>query len=214
MTVVHLVRHGQVANPRRILYGRLPGFGLSELGHAMAARLGEHFAGVPLTHLRASPLQRAQETMAPIAAAHPGLAVVTDERVIEADNHFEGTRPSASAGFLLNPRNWWWFRNPFRPSWGEPYRSIVGRMTAGILDAAAAAGPDGQAAVVSHELPIWVTRRHVEGKPLFHHPGRRQCSLASVTSFTVADGRITGVTYAEPAADIVPVKATKWRPGQ
>jgi broad specificity phosphatase PhoE len=118
MTVVHLVRHGQVENPTHILYGRLPGFGLSQLGAEMAAGLGDYFAGRPLTHLRCSPLQRAKETMAPIAAGHPALPVVTDERVIEAENHFEGTRPSASLGFVLDPRNWWWFRNPLRPSWG------------------------------------------------------------------------------------------------
>ncbi|MBK9159648.1 MAG: histidine phosphatase family protein [Propionibacteriaceae bacterium] len=213
MTVVHVVRHGQVHNPTGILYGRLPGFGLSELGQRMAAGLGEHFAQVPLTHLRSSPLQRAQETMAPIAAKHPDLEVVLDERIIEAANHFEGTRPSMSAGFMLNPRNWWWFRNPLRPSWGEPYTSILPRMRAAILDAAVAAG-DGQAAVVSHELPIWTLRRGTEGRPLFHHPGKRECALASVTSFVVVDGQIAGVSYAQPVGDLVPPKKKKWRPGQ
>ncbi len=77
-SVVHLVRHGQVHNPDGVLYGRTPGFGLSDLGRQMAERLGEHFADVPLVHLVSSPLQRAQETIAPIAAAHPDLEVHID----------------------------------------------------------------------------------------------------------------------------------------
>ena len=67
-TLVHVVRHGEVDNPRGVLYGRLPGFHLSGNGHAMAERLGEYFSGVPLDRLVSSPLTRAQETMAPIAA--------------------------------------------------------------------------------------------------------------------------------------------------
>ena len=54
-------------------YGRAAGFGLSDLGRKMAERLGEYFADAPLVHLVSSPLQRAQETIAPIAAGHPDL---------------------------------------------------------------------------------------------------------------------------------------------
>ena len=99
-SVVHLVRHGQVHNPDGILYGRLPGYGLSEIGRAMAQRLGEHFADVPLTHLRCSPLQRAQETMAPIAANHPDLDIVTDQRVIEARSQVQSARETQNIGAL------------------------------------------------------------------------------------------------------------------
>ena len=91
-SVVHVVRHGQVHNPDGVLYGRQPGYGLSDLGRQMAERLGEYFADAPLVHLVSSPLQRAQETMAPIAARHPELEVTIDERVIEAANVFEGTQ--------------------------------------------------------------------------------------------------------------------------
>ena len=67
-TKVHVMRHGQVENPGGVLYGRLPGYGLSELGRQMAQRMATYWQDVPLTHLRCSPLQRAQETMAPTAA--------------------------------------------------------------------------------------------------------------------------------------------------
>ncbi len=214
-SVVHLVRHGQVHNPDGILYGRLPGYGLSEIGRAMAERLGEYFADAPLTHLRCSPLQRARETMAPIAANHPDLEIVTDDRVIEAANVFEGRNFGRYNQVLLLPQNLWHLRNPLRPSWGEAYPSIVARVKAAMRDAAQAAGDGGQALIVMHELPIWISRLAAEGRSLVHDPRKRECRLASVTSFTWVDDRIAAVDYTEPAADLVPVKKSKvlFRPG-
>ncbi|MFT3833060.1 MAG: histidine phosphatase family protein [Micropruina sp.] len=214
-SVVHLVRHGQVHNPDGILYGRLPGYGLSEIGRAMATRLGEYFADVPLTHLRCSPLQRARETMAPIAAKHPELEIVTEDRVIEAANVFEGRNFGRYNQVLLLPQNLWRLRNPLRPSWGEAYPSIVARVRAAMSDAAKDAGDGGQALIVMHELPIWISRLAAEGRSLVHDPRKRQCRLASVTSFTLIDDRIVAVDYAEPAADLLPAKKSKvlFRPG-
>ena len=203
-TVVHVMRHGQVHNPDGVLYGRLPGFGLSGLGHQMAARLAGHWDGVPLTHLRCSPLQRAQETLAPTAALFPQLEVVTDERLTEAGNLFEGKVFGPDNRALRDVRMLPHVLNPLRPSWGEPYREIVARMRAAMKDAAAAAGPGGQALVVSHQLPIEMARRDAEGKPLVHDPRRRRCTLVSVTSFTFRDGFVTAIDYAEPAQDLLP----------
>lgn len=163
-TIVHVCRHGQVHNPDGILYGRQPGYGLSDLGRQMAERLGEYFADVEVAHLRCSPLQRARETMAPIAAKHPELEIVTDHRLIEAANAFEGERFGTDNAILLRPSSWWYFRNPLRPSWGEPYTAIVSRMRAALADAAAAVPQGGRAVVVGHQLPIWMARRDAEGR--------------------------------------------------
>ena len=211
-SVVHLVRHGQVHNPDGVLYGRTPGFGLSELGRRMAQRLAEHFADVPLVHLVSSPLQRAQETIAPIAAAHPHLEVHIDDRVVEAANVFEGRSFGKRNEILLRPSSWWAMRNPLRPSWGEPYTSIVARMRTALADAASHA-VGGQALVLSHELPIWMARSWAEGASLVHDPRRRQTRLASVTTFTFNGTHLMRVDYTEPCADLVPVKSKKFRPG-
>lgn len=208
-TIVHVCRHGQVHNPDGILYGRQPGYGLSDLGRRMAERLGEHFADVPLTHLRVSPLQRARETLAPIAARHPDLEIVVDDRFIEAANHFEGKKFGTSNSVLLRPSSWWYFRNPLRPSWGEPYVQIAARMRVAIADAAAAAGEGGQAVVVSHQLPIWIAHLSALGRSFVHDPRRRRCTLCSVTSFTFRDGVLTGVDYAEPVSDLLPATSKR-----
>ncbi len=212
-TVVHLVRHGEVENPTGVLYGRLPDFHLSARGTAMAERLAAYFGprheqGL-ITHLRCSPLERAQDTMAPIQTLI-GLPVVTDGRVIEADNRLEGQRVGLNPTAFRNPRNWALFRNPFRPSWGEPYVEIADRMHAAVIDAARAAagaatdGRGGEAIVVSHQLPIWVARLAAEGRRFWHDPRRRECTLASVTSLTLIDGRVSSVAYTQPAADLLP----------
>jgi broad specificity phosphatase PhoE len=211
-SVVHLVRHGQVHNPEGVLYGRTPGYGLSELGRQMAERLGEHFADVPLVHLVSSPLQRAQETIAPIAAAHPDLEVHIDDRVIEAANVFEGRSFGKRNEILLRPSSWWALRNPLRPSWGESYTSILARMRVALVDAASHA-VGGEALVLSHELPIWMARSWAEGRSLVHDPRRRQARLASVTTFTFQGPHLVRVDYTEPCADLVPVKPKKFRPG-
>lgn len=203
-TIVHLLRHGQVENPSGVLYGRLPDFHLSEIGQQMAQRMGEYTADFDLVHLRCSPLERAQETMAPVAAHHQ-LPVTTDDRVIEAGNKLEGRVFSASASSFKDPKVWWHLRNPLRPSWGEAYTDIVARMRAAITDAAAAA-EGHEALIVSHQLPIWMARRSAEGRSLVHDPRKRDCSLASLTSFTVIDGHVASVSYVEPAKDLIPVK--------
>jgi broad specificity phosphatase PhoE len=196
-TVVHLLRHGEVHNPGKVLYGRLPGFRLSSTGEAMASAAAEWFAGKDVTHLVSSPLERAQQTAAPIAEAL-SLPVAIDERLIEAGNAFEGMVVAGSAGVFRAPRNWWKLRNPFEPSWGEPYVEIAARMLAAV-EAARDAARGGEAVLVSHQLPIWTVRLHVEGRRYLHDPRRRQCALASVTSLTYEGDRIRAVDYAEPA---------------
>ncbi|OYO00128.1 histidine phosphatase family protein [Enemella evansiae] len=202
--IVHLLRHGQVDNPDGVLYERLPGYHLSDIGRQMAQRLAEHTAGFDLVHLRVSPLERARETLAPIAEQHQ-LEPVIDERVIEAGNSLAGRVFTGKLTQLLQPAVLRRLYNPLRPSWGEAYKHIVPRMRAAIADAAAAA-EGHEALIVSHQLPIWMARLDAEGRPLVHDPRKRQCSLASLTSFTVIDGRVARVDYAEPAIDLVPAK--------
>ena len=196
-TVVHLLRHGEVHNPQGILYGRLPGFRLSDAGEGMAKTAAQWFRGRDVTHLVSSPLERAQQTAAPIAS-ELDLPVAIDERLIEAGNAFEGMQVAGGAGVFRAPGNWWKLRNPFRPSWGEPYVEIAARMLAAV-EAARDSARGHEAVLVSHQLPIWTVRLHVEGRRYLHDPRRRQCALASVTSLTYDGDRLSEVSYAEPA---------------
>ena len=205
-TIVHLVRHGEVHNPAGLLYGRLPDYHLSELGKEMAERVAEYFRDRDIVQLRSSPLERAQETAAPIAEAF-NLPVVTDARVIEAANYFEGLRLSFD-GALRHPKYWRYFRNPYLPTWGEPYRDILARMRPAMRDAASAA-LGHEAVIVSHQLPIWIARSDAEGRRMAHDPRKRQCTLGSVTSFTYIDAHVTSVSYVEPAAELLRPHQTK-----
>jgi broad specificity phosphatase PhoE len=206
-TVVHLLRHGEVHNPTGVLYGRRPGYHLSELGREMAQRVADTVADRDIAHVVSSPLERAQETAEPLAKAR-GLDVTTDARAIESTNVFEGKTFGVGDGVLRKPASWRHLWNPFRPSWGEPYKDLVARMMAAVHDARAAAAGH-EAVVVSHQLPIWITRLHVEDRSFLHDPRRRQCTLCSLTSFTFDGDRIVTVTYSEPAADLIPAKDRK-----
>jgi broad specificity phosphatase PhoE len=196
-TTVHLLRHGEVHNPGLVLYGRLPGFRLSQDGLKMAEDAADALADRDVVHLVASPLQRAQETAQPMSQRF-GLAVHTDERLLESENVFEGKTVGVGDGALTDPANWPHMRNPFTPSWGEPYAVIAARMLAA-AESARDAALGHEAVCVSHQLPIWTLRRFAEGRPMWHRPDRRQCGLASLTSLTWDDDRLITVTYSEPA---------------
>ncbi|GAA0549696.1 histidine phosphatase family protein [Actinomadura livida] len=199
-TIVHLMRHGEVHNPEGILYGRLPGYRLSEDGVLMAKAAAKWFADRDVAALFSSPMQRALETAAPLADSFD-LPVTVDDRLIEADNHFEGLTFGAGAGSLKRPEHWYHLRNPFRPSWGEPYRALAARMRGAVIRAREAARGH-EAICVSHQLPIYTLRLHAERRRLWHLPNKRECSLASVTSLTFNGSRLVEVAYNEPAAGI------------
>lgn len=201
-TTIHLMRHGEVHNPAGVLYGRLAGYNLSELGHEMAAVVAKSLEHHDITHLVASPLERAQQTAKPISEIL-GLDITTDERVIEAGNKFEGKQVGVGDGALRNPKYWPWLWNPFRPSWGEPYTQIAARMRAAVNDAREAARGH-EAVIVSHQLPVWTARRSYEQARYWHDPRKRQCTLASLTTLTFEDDEFRGLVYSEPAGHLLP----------
>jgi broad specificity phosphatase PhoE len=202
---IHFVRHGEVHNPEKILYGLQPGWRLSDRGKEMADVIGEWSTKLDLGAIHASPLQRAQETVAPIIAKH-NLSLTTDKNLIEASNIFEGKKFELGSGVLRHPSSWRYLYNPWKPSWGEPYDQLISRMLKGLFAARDAAG--GKDAIcVSHQLPIWILRSAVEGRRLLHDPRKRECTLASVTSFELdSEGMISSVTYSEPAKHLLPKK--------
>jgi len=204
-STVHVIRHGEVENPNKILYGRQAGWRLSKRGQEMAQTIGEWSKSIDLGALHVSPLQRAQETAAPISRAH-NIEIKTDDRLIEAANIFEGKSFELGSGVLKHPSAWRHLYNPWKPSWGEPYEEQISRMLAAIFDAnKAASGKD--AIVVSHQLPIWILRSAIEGRSMLHDPRKRECTLASVTSVHFDDeGMISGTSYTEPAKHLLPPK--------
>ena len=206
-TTVHLLRHGEVHNPEGVLYGRRDGYHLSDRGQEMARVVAEAIRDRDITHVVSSPLERAQETARPLAAAR-GIEISTDPRIIESTNVFEGKRFGVGDSALRRPSAWRHLWNPFRPSWGEPYKQVVARMMAGVHDARDAARGH-EAVLVSHQLPIWITRLHAEKKSFVHDPRKRQCTLCSLTSFHYVDDVLAKVTYSEPAGDLIPLKDKK-----
>jgi broad specificity phosphatase PhoE len=197
--LVRLVRHGEVHNPAGVLYGRLPEFHLSERGRKMAAAAAQSLAGHDVRRVVASPLTRTRESAQPwVDLFHEDLEI--DERLIEPSNVFEGSniRRAVRANPLLARH----FRNPWKPSWGEPFASIAARMMAAVADAHASVD-GGEVVLVSHQLPIWMVARTVQRKPLATDPRSRRCALSSITTLAWRGGEPVEVEYAEPAAALL-----------
>lgn len=196
-TVVHLLRHGEVENPGRILYGRLPGFRLSQAGVLMAKRAAQAVAERDIVAVISSPLERAIDTATPVAEQF-GFEIRLDDRLIEAANIFEGLTFGVGDGSLRRPAHWRYLINPFRPSWGEPYTELAARMLAALAGARDLARGH-EALCVSHQLPIWTARRKIEHRHLWHDPRRRECALGSLTSVTFDGDDVVSVDYTEPS---------------
>lgn len=193
---VHLVRHGKVENPKGVIYGRLPGYHLSEIGRRQAHQAAMHLKSSSLGALWASPLERAQETAEAIAEWHE-IEIVTDERLIESATNLEGFGSTLLA-FATAPRHWWKLRNPMRPSWGESFDDIRVRMTEAIAEALDQAG-GAEVAVVSHQTPIIVARNDLARRwgPPWRGPLR--CDTGSVTTLVMDDGRVVDGAYFAPS---------------
>ncbi len=201
-SIVHLLRHGEVHNPEGVLYGRLPGYRLSDRGEQMAQLAADALAGHDIAAVVSSPMERAQQTAEPIAQGH-GHDIAIEPLAIEADNVFEGQRVSVGDGVLRQPATWRHLWNPFKPSWGEPYDDVAARMRQAIINTRELA-PGRESVLVSHQLPIWIARLDAEGRRLWHDPRSRQCNLASLTSLTFDDDDLVAITYSEPARDLLP----------
>lgn len=198
--LLHFVRHGEVHNPDKILYGRLEGFGLTERGLQMSTRSAGALATRPISRILSSPLQRALESAQPLADK-TGVAIEVDERLNEGRNAFEGTRLTLGR-ILTEPRTWGLLRNPWRPSWGESYREISDRMVS-VAEEAWESVDEGEVVLVSHQVAIWIFHRTAAGIPLPHLPNQRRCSLSSITSFRKVGTRWKEESYREPAADLL-----------
>ena len=115
-TTLYLMRHGEVHNPEQILYGRRPGFYLSETGIEQAQAAGRWLADKPITAVYTSPMERAQQTAGFVAEYHAGLRPKTDARLIEVLTPYEGqpTSELAEMGWDLYTGNQPPFESPAR----------------------------------------------------------------------------------------------------
>lgn len=155
MTVIYLVRHAHVHNPRRLVYGHLPGFGLSRRGIAEARALGRRLRSEQPSLIYSSPLQRARETAQLIRgelAGKPRIVYREKLRETEVARLWQGT-PYYRVPFRF-PRQWVaWIARPHRIRFAETSVQLAQRMEE-ILREIAHAHPGETVVVVSHATSI------------------------------------------------------------
>lgn len=178
---IHLIRHGEVANPRDVVYADIPGYGLSPRGRQQAKAAGEYLSGFSLRSIVTSPLDRALETAELIAAA-TGAAIVTDARLTEwrLSARWRGAvwsalpvvYPGELEAYLEDP-----FHLPFSP---ESLDQVADRVTTAVTDRCRA--DTGDIAFVSHQDPIHIAHlRLVAAQPqVFHQRKPNHCTVTSL----------------------------------
>ncbi len=187
VSVVHLVRHGEVENPDELVYADLAGFGLSEVGRRQATWASTHLSAHPIGAVYASPLDRARETALVVAFPH-GLQPLVLPEVTEwalmsrwaglpwADLpiHF----PGELAAYLNDPLNL-----DFAPESVTELAHRIGRA----VDALADRHPEQEVVVVSHQDPIQAARLQLTGQDLgrLHHDKPRHCEVISLSRSAV-----------------------------
>lgn len=202
-TTIHLVRHGKVENPKGVIYGRLPGYHLSELGKQQAQAAAAHLKDAAIGALWSSPMERAQETAAIINEPH-GLEMITDERLTETLNSFEGVRRTWRGILLGHPLKWWRLRNPMRPSWGETFAQVKERTLEVVWQAAEAAGGN-DVVIVSHQTPVLVARLALAKRRVPPWLAFTPCHTGSVTTLEIdADRRLVRASYFRPPDELRP----------
>lgn len=179
---LHLVRHGEVDNPRGIVYSDLPGFPLSPLGRTQAVAAAHHLAGSGASLLVTSPLDRARETAGYIGR-RLGLDPVSDPGLTEwglslrwsgvpwvsLDDRF----PGEVEAYAAHPGDM-----PFSP---ESLDALTARMKE-VVDALGGAHPGAVAILVSHQDPVHALRLTLRGEGFddFHDDKPRHAAVIAL----------------------------------
>ena len=164
-TTIYLVRHGDVHNPNAIMYERLPGFQLSDLGRKQAHDLGKFLADKKISTIYASPLERTHETANIIASYHPGIAIAYDERLLEVSTTARGKKVVD-----LEAEHWNFYTQKYLENGGEHLSDIWKRMST-VIREIVRKHKGQEIVVVSHGDPLMVA--------MVKHLGKR-LTLASI----------------------------------
>jgi broad specificity phosphatase PhoE len=207
LTRVLLIRHADVENPHRLLYGHLPGFGLSERGRAQAAALGARLAPEHVRLVAHSPLQRAQETAEIVAAEmepRPALEVTPELTEAEFSRYLQGVP------FWQIPivRPLWWVHKA-RRGWlegDEPVAEMGGRVLQ-VATSLAERFPEQVTALISHADPLQAAWIVLDGRPATDREmTRKQVQRAGLLDVTYESGRPVGWEYV-PAPKVANAEA-------
>lgn len=163
MTTIYFVRHGATENKGQIIYGRMPGFNLSEEGRKEAEKIGEMLADKGVKNIYTSPLERAFQT-AEIISNHLNNSVIThtfDLNEVESSS-WQGLPPDE----LFKNNSYEMFANDPNADIGTENLNQLAQRMKNITQQIVKLNKGGSAVCVSHELPILILKFSYENKPL------------------------------------------------
>ncbi len=165
LTRVYLIRHADVENPRRLLYGHLDGFQLSALGRAQALAVGDRLAAAGLKRIVSSPLARAVETATLINSrlATPAILEVDPElREAEFSRYLQGL-----PYWQIPVRRPLWFVHKAKRGLlpGDEAIEHLGGRVLSVMRRMASEHPGEAMAIVSHADPLQAAWVLLDGRP-------------------------------------------------
>ena len=205
MTRVYLVRHADVENPRRVLYGHLPGFPLSERGRTQAVEVGRRLGDRGIRRILHSPLERAAETARLISAQLPDpVPLVPEPALVEAEfgRYLQGVPywqiPMRRPLWLVHRA-----RRGLLPG-DEPIDQLGGRIV-DLVHRVANEQPGQSSLLVSHADPLQAAWVLLDGRPRTERElTRKPVDRAGILEVDVEDGRVLAVSYVAPPAAAPP----------
>lgn len=205
MTRVYLVRHADVENPRKVLYGHLSGFPLSERGRGQAIELGKRLRDRGIGRILHSPLERAVETARLIAEQLPEpVPLISEPALLEAEfgRYLQGVP--------------YWQIPVRRPLWlvhkarrgllpGDEAIDQLGGRVVEVVRREAREHPEEVSALVSHADPLQAAWLLMDGRPRTERElYRKPVDRAGLLEVDVEAGEILAVNYVAPAAPAAP----------
>jgi len=194
-----LIRHADVENPGKVLYGHLAGFGLSALGRAQAEAVGLSLRDAGIKRIVHSPLQRARETAQIIAVQLPAeVPMEEDNELVES----EFSRYLQGVPFWQIPmRRPLWFVHKARRGTlpGDESIDVMGGRVLRVARRLAREHPGEVVACVSHADPLQAAWILLEGRA--HNERemyRKPVDRAGILSLEIEADRVTALEYVPP----------------
>ena len=193
------MRHADVENPQGVIYGHLPGFGLSQLGRAQAAAVGQSVRDREIRRIVHSPLDRARETAEIINAQLPSpVPLIAEPELREAEfgRYLQGV-----PRWQIPVRRPRFFVHKLRRGSlaGDESIETLGRRVLGVVDRVAREHPDEVSLLVSHADPLQATWILLDHRPqtereMYH----KQVGKAAVLELEMEGDRVVSTQYIPP----------------
>lgn len=197
ITKIYLVRHGEVANRKNIIYGYLP-VPLNKKGRAQAKKAGQFFKKQNIGAIFASPQKRTQETAKIISQiiSRGKLKIQTEKDLRESGwGHFLQGLTWQQAAKKYSKQTRLYYHQPEKLTIGESLKKMAARML-GVIKRGIKKYPWQNLILVSHRDPILAALLKISKRSLNDfHEVKYLCETGSVLEIDLIGRRLVNKNF-------------------